>query len=363
MRTLEDIKILFSKKGYNLLTNFYQNNKTYLTFEKDGYLYYNTYNGFIKTDNFKKWGKNNPYSIHNLKNFIKLNGLTCKVISTSFNYNNTLFKCECGENYSVSISNFINKKQYKCFRCGRKSAAIKHTKTEYYLKEMEERGFVLIDDISTLKAKQASYWKDKNNYIYKIYLYNFLTTNQSIERIVFHTTNKYCAENYLNFIKQNNLECELIKESVKSSHENIELICKCGNRYSVNAWYFRNSLKDCCDICSAKKISKYESMTEIFLKENNVYYVREKTFVNLVYKKKLRIDFFLPDLNKAIEVDGEQHYKPIKLFGGEEKYKEGIKKDNIKTDFCKNNNINLLRIPFYEYKTEKYKEIIKAFIS
>ena len=44
------MKKLYKDKGYNLLEKEYNGNKSYMTFEKDGYLYYNTYNGFMKTD-------------------------------------------------------------------------------------------------------------------------------------------------------------------------------------------------------------------------------------------------------------------------------------------------------------------------
>ena len=54
MKTLEEVKQIFSEKGYCLLEDKYVGNKQYMTFSKNGYLYYNTLNGFIKTDNPKK---------------------------------------------------------------------------------------------------------------------------------------------------------------------------------------------------------------------------------------------------------------------------------------------------------------------
>ncbi len=44
---------LFAQRGYNLLSTEYKNNKSPVIFEKNGYKYQNTYNGFIKTDNIK----------------------------------------------------------------------------------------------------------------------------------------------------------------------------------------------------------------------------------------------------------------------------------------------------------------------
>lgn len=60
-------------------------------------------------------------------------------------------------------------------------------------------------------------------------------------------------------------------------------------------------------------------------------------------------DFYLPDLNIAIEYDGIQHYKPVVTFGGEEAFAELKLNDNFKTEYCYKNNIKLIRIPYTEY--------------
>lgn len=41
-----------------------------------------------------------------------------------------------------------------------------------------------------------------------------------------------------------------------------------------------------------------------------------------------------------------QHYKPVLGFGGEFEFNEVVKRDKIKFDFCKLNNINLLVIRY-----------------
>jgi hypothetical protein len=77
----------------------------------------------------------------------------------------------------------------------------------------------------------------------------------------------------------------------------------------------------------------------------------------------LRFDFYLPNLNLLIEYDGEGHYKAI--FGStiEEKQKnleDCKKRDKIKDDWAKANNIPLLRIPYWDF--DKIEELIEAFI-
>ena len=48
----------------------------------------------------------------------------------------------------------------------------------------------------------------------------------------------------------------------------------------------------------------------------------------------------------CIEYNGQQHYMPIDYFGGEKHYESQIKHDKIKANYCSNNNINLLIIPY-----------------
>ena len=50
-----------------------------------------------------------------------------------------------------------------------------------------------------------------------------------------------------------------------------------------------------------------------------------------------------------IEYDGEQHFEAIELWGGEEQLKIQQERDERKNQWCKENNIRLIRIPYTEY--------------
>ena len=71
---------------------------------------------------------------------------------------------------------------------------------------------------------------------------------------------------------------------------------------------------------------------------------KEKEFDWLVNKRRLKLDFFLPKYNIAIEVQGEQHFKPFDRFGGEIGLLEQIKRDDIKKKLCEDNGIKLFYI-------------------
>jgi hypothetical protein len=50
----------------------------------------------------------------------------------------------------------------------------------------------------------------------------------------------------------------------------------------------------------------------------------------------------------CIEYDGRQHFEPAECFGGEEGFIETQQNDLIKNNYCKKNNITLLRIRYDE---------------
>ena len=83
-----------------------------------------------------------------------------------------------------------------------------------------------------------------------------------------------------------------------------------------------------------------------FLNDNNISYIREYMFNDCSYIRKLRFDIFVPQYNLCIEYDGEQHYKIVDYFGGLDGFIKTKIRDTIKNEYCKNNNINLVRIPY-----------------
>lgn len=123
----------------------------------------------------------------------------------------------------------------------------------------------------------------------------------------------------------------------------IDIICKIHGVFKTKP---NNHLSGYgCPSCSQ---SKGELKILEFLKEHNVNFVRQKTFNGCRYVKLLKFDFYLPEYNTCIEYDGEQHYKPINFFGGEEGLKLLKIKDNIKNEFCLKNNMKLIRIKYDE---------------
>lgn len=100
--------------------------------------------------------------------------------------------------------------------------------------------------------------------------------------------------------------------------------------------------------CPQCKASRGEREISLWLRNNSIDFVPQKTFDGCRNKKLLPFDFYIPKYNICIEYDGEQHYKPINFFGGEEKLEKTIQRDNIKTNYCMANNIQLIRVKYNE---------------
>jgi Zn finger protein HypA/HybF involved in hydrogenase expression len=104
--------------------------------------------------------------------------------------------------------------------------------------------------------------------------------------------------------------------------------------------------------CPKCKSSRGEEFVRKFLKDKKINYVEQKTFDSCINPKTnyyLKFDFYIPSINLCIEYDGEHHFKSIEFFGGNKAYEQTIYLDNIKNEYCQNNNINLVRISFIEF--------------
>jgi hypothetical protein len=87
----------------------------------------------------------------------------------------------------------------------------------------------------------------------------------------------------------------------------------------------------------------------LFLEENNIQYEPQKRFENCKFKKALPFDFYLPNYNLCIEYNGEQHYISVNYFGGDEALEKTKIKDNIKRNFCYDNNIGFIEINYLDF--------------
>lgn len=133
-------------------------------------------------------------------------------------------------------------------------------------------------------------------------------------------------------------------------HCTYEVTCmRCGKIY----WEVDGNLLHlnhvCCTECR-KKRSILEEAIATYLKNNNITYTYEKKFIDMrgINNGYMSYDFYIerPDQIYVIEAQGEQHYRPVELFGGEEQFKIQREHDKRKKDYATAHNFNLIEIPY-----------------
>ena len=94
--------------------------------------------------------------------------------------------------------------------------------------------------------------------------------------------------------------------------------------------------------CPACPQSNLEGEMREFLLNKGILFEQEKGFDWLRFKRKLFLDFYLPDYKIAIECQGGQHFKPVNLFGGETFFEKTLARDRSKRELCAKHGIKIL---------------------
>ena len=136
--------------------------------------------------------------------------------------------------------------------------------------------------------------------------------------------------------------------------------CKCGNDCVVSGKLLRENK---VTSCGCRRQSKGEEEVEKILLQNNITYAKEylvQVRKESIYQHhKARFDFAIFDNNNIlqyfIEYDGSQHFEEnIKenksSWNSKENYEKTHERDLLKNQWCKENNIPLIRIPYTHLK-------------
>lgn len=352
---------IYKEDGYNLIRELYKTDRyVYDELEKDGY-YFKVY--------LKNWrdgyrpnivDKRNPYSIENIKNFIKINGIKSILLSDSYKTNKSklLLKCKCGTEYETSWTHFRNGWNWNCQHCSLVEGCTTRLDLDFVREKVKKAGFIpLFDTYQT--AMQKLKIMNKDGYILESLIYNIDTLKGND---IVTPKNSYSIYNIKKFIKDNKYTCELLSNEYRNKKTKLKLKCECGEIFYTtwNSLKFQHTYR--CRKCSRKQ-SFYELKTEEWLMENSYKYQKEVMFEGCKNKRNLLFDFqvFLKNGKYClIEIDGIFHYRPQYSV---EDFKKQKERDEIKNKFCRDNNIPLLRINYWRFREPySYKQILKDFL-
>jgi hypothetical protein len=144
--------------------------------------------------------------------------------------------------------------------------------------------------------------------------------------------------------------------STQYSNCRVKYLWKCnGCQHEWLATYNNISNGRWCPECRLSKTERqvrdiFESLT------NNKFPSRSpKWLVNPKTSGRLILDGYCEELKLAFEYDGEQHYLPVKLWGGRSGLRKIQERDLIKDQLCIQNGVTLIRVPYTEKNNlEKY---------
>lgn len=352
---VEDIEPIVNSYGYKIIELI--NSKTIISIDDDGYKYKinlcNLLNG-RKPHITKK----NPFAIDNIRNYLSIHHPDLELLSDTYIDCKTKLEFVCKKHREEGIQrktfdDIINSHQ-GCRYCG-----------------IEKRGerYQIDTEIIIARCNELSlnyvgrYTRNQNTWVR-------FTCNKHLEKGVqeiswyrLRTCAKGCAyctgrykttEDFINEMIAINSNIEIIGEYTGSENP-VDCRCKlCGHLWSPIGRSLKNGQG--CPHCT---MSKGEIMVKQFLESHKIIYETQKTFDDCIYEQKLKFDFYLSDYNILIEYDGEQHFKPVDFANkgiewATNLFNKNLEKDAIKNKYCKDNNIRLIRIPYYEYNNIEF---------
>lgn len=275
--------------------------------------------------------------------------------------------CKKHQEKGIQVSYYdrmVNREQ-GCKYCGIESRGIKHrTDEDIFIKTAEEKGFEYID--CDYPRRKCGFTKARLHLICKKHVdkgVQYFTYDNLVRNI---SGCRYCAgydrskKDLQEQINELGLDITILEYN---SYTDLRCRCnQCGcewNNKGVNLTQGHG-----CPIC---KKSKGEIAIQKCLTKWDIEYVPQKTFDNCRDIGLLPFDFYLPQHNTLIEYDGIQHYKPIDFDGkgyedAYKKFQNTKKHDNIKSNFCLDNNINLIRIPYWEFENNNLEQYLNKYI-
>ena len=215
-----------------------------------------------------------------------------------------------------------------------------------------KNGFTMINESEYKSCHSPVYCRDNIGFIYQVRIHFLLRRDYGFSIL---KNNKYAVHNIRLFLKLYRPDYEFIDSEYRGYNEKHKWKYL-GNQlpYDIDRIFEQTVGAMITSYCKHPFISKskLELQCQSVLDKYGLKYETQKTFDGCVGKVKLRFDFYLKINTKeyCIETDGLQHDIPIKLFGGIKEFEKRKKYDEIKNNYCLNNNIELIRIKQKEYK-------------
>ncbi len=287
-RTIQEIEEIIKINNYSYIEDYYEGEqRRVIILDSFGYKHDVLLSSIINNKNPEKFSIRNPFTLYNIDLWLKLNNSVYSLIDNQYAGYHNKMKFHCPKCNDIFYCSLGNiLRGDKCGVCDGNQTGEHHS-------------------LSDARPDLAREWSDRNN--------------KKPNEIVMGTNTSFWWR-----------------------------CLKCGHEWQATP-NTRVRMKTGCKKCAS---SKGEKIIKTFLDYNEIKYVFQHKFQDCIDKRKLPFDFYLLDYNICVEYDGEFHYE-LSRFVNKKKATERLKnihrRDRIKTNYCKKNNIRLIRIPYWEF--------------
>ena len=171
------------------------------------------------------------------------------------------------------------------------------------------------------------------------------------------STRRKSHEQYVLELAIKNPNIEVVDEYI-NANTNILHNCKICN----HKWMIKPSHVLCGSGCPSCQETSGEQQIRQWLISNDIRYEYQKCFIGCRNKRSLPFDFYIPNYNCCIEYDGSQHFKEVDYWGGKEYLLQRQHNDKIKNEYCKKNDIFLIRIRYNENVSDVLNKSLGLYI-
>ena len=359
--TYELVKEYVESLGYELISEKYINIDERLCFKDlEGYYYMMSfYNLCFQKNNPQKFQPSNLYTIQNIKLFIELNNLNFKLLNTVYknNSNKLVLQDNEGYFYEISLNNFITCKNSKKF----------HKFNSYTIQniklwcKLHNKPFKLLNNQKYNGSDKKLKWQCLKDDCGEIFESNWGSIISGSGCGFCHglqvgisnclaTKNPELAKEW-----HPTLNGELTPHNVTvNSGIYAWWQCKINENHIWYAEIRNRNRTSGCPICNQ---SKGEKQLDYILTQYNIPHGSQYKFDDLIGigKGLLRFDISVfydeeeTQLRMLIEYDGEQHFKWVEGMMSKEEFETLQIHDGLKNKYCFENNISLLRIPYWDF--------------
>jgi len=251
------------------------------------------------------------------------------------------------------IPSYLLSRKTGCYQCSQKK---KRTPEQYESELMEIAPFIHPLELFTGMNDPILHYCDKHDVTWMANPGNIIYQKcgcPECGKDKIGEKNKMTHEEYVRRLHDINPYIEAIEQYIDSYTPILHLCKTCGHEWRSRPYNILSGkgCPICCESIGERKIRQW-------LDKNQIRYERQKIFDDCKDQRCLPFDYFLPDYNKCIEYDGIQHFIASEFFGGEDAFRVRKKHDQIKTQYCLDHNISLLRISYNQDITDELKKFL-----